>query len=86
MSKPEVANLFDKSGHTQWIVSNVMYFNLSIISETMLTLVGGTKPSNGRVEIFHNGEWGTLCDSSFNEGDATVLCTMLGYNNTYALT
>ena len=47
----------------------------------MARLVDGKKPSKGRIELFHKGEWGTICYTSFNTADATVICTMLGYNN-----
>ena len=31
------------------------------------------------MEILHNGNWGTLCDDSWDVNDGTVVCRMLGH-------
>ncbi|XP_040269003.1 macrophage receptor MARCO [Bufo bufo] len=44
---------------------------------SIVRIVGGNK---GRVEVKRNGEWGTICDDSWDMNDGKVICRMLGYS------
>ena len=49
-----------------------------------LRLVRGTVTdgtfSSGRLEIYVNGQWGTICDDYFDQTDANVACKQLGFS------
>ncbi|NP_999762.1 scavenger receptor cysteine-rich protein type 12 precursor [Strongylocentrotus purpuratus] len=47
--------------------------------ESRVRLVGGLNNREGRVEIFLNNQWGTVCDDDWGTPDANVVCRQLGY-------
>jgi Scavenger receptor cysteine-rich domain len=44
-----------------------------------LKLVGGYDYREGRLQVKHNGVWGSICNDAFNDIDAQVACFTLGY-------
>ena len=45
----------------------------------MIRLQEGRYSNEGRVEIYCNGQWGTICDDGFDSTDANTICKQLGY-------
>ncbi|KAL4239223.1 CD5 molecule-like [Mactra antiquata] len=73
-----------------WVVKGVPYsscthrYDVGVNCDgvTQIRLVDGVSEQSGRVEVLHNGHWGTIADTNFDNHDLAVICRMLGYDFT----
>ena len=51
--------------------------------QTHIRLRAGAIPSAGRLEVLHDGEWGTVCGNQldFTLSDANVACLSMGFGS-----
>ena len=67
--------------------SDVSYSSVTSVSTSStgsaqdIRLVGGRVANEGRVEVFHSGQWQTVCDNGWGLNDADVACRQLGYGH-----
>ena len=62
-----------------------LVFAVSAQQNGDVRLADGPSSNEGRVEIYYDGQWGTLCDDSWNYRDANVVCKQLGYEDAEAI-
>ena len=53
---------------------------LLYITDLPIRLANGTNEKEGRVEIYWNDQWSTVCDDIWDDNAATVICKQLGYS------
>ena len=46
-----------------------------------IRLTGADEQRRGRLEVFYNNEWGTVCDDKFGRREGEVVCRQLGFKN-----
>ncbi|XP_003390431.2 PREDICTED: tolloid-like protein 2 isoform X1 [Amphimedon queenslandica] len=58
---------------------DIHHVNIRYCPERALRLVGGRGSYEGRVEVYWDERWGTVCDDYFGHNDGRVICKYLGF-------
>ncbi len=45
-----------------------------------MRLVNGPNSYTGTVEVFYEGQFGTICDDGWDDTDADIVCRQVGYS------
>ncbi|WAR06753.1 NETR-like protein [Mya arenaria] len=58
--------------------------DMSASAETgAVRLTGGSSPKAGRLEVFYNHQWGSVCDDGVTNNLSRVVCSQLGYHTSH---
>ena len=66
-------------------ITCLYYFNIAATPSLQngdVRLINAADNTNmsGRLEVYYEGQWGTVCDDLFDSNAATVVCRQLGLN------
>ena len=58
---------------------HVTFTPVEAVTDGTFRLVGGDADTYGEVEVYYQGEWGTVCDDYFGQEEADFICRTLGF-------
>ncbi|KAG2486923.1 hypothetical protein HYH03_014422 [Edaphochlamys debaryana] len=79
----ECSGVVDRAGNCTELVAVICH-----VPENSIRLLGSgsSPPGTGRLEIFHNRTWGSVCNDGWKASSTAVACRQLGYRSGTAYT
>lgn len=66
---------------TVLVVHLILTLSCYVYSKALQIRLADGNDQNGRLEVYANGQWGTVCDDGFRFHEAAVACRQLGFAN-----
>ncbi|KAB7501563.1 Protein bark beetle [Armadillidium nasatum] len=76
---PENMTSSNKSSSVDDVGAEDLSNSTVVTPEIPVKLAGGKDDMEGRLMVFTNGVWGTVCDHGFKEEAAAIACQQMGY-------
>lgn len=58
---------------------NSGFYGPTLSCFSAVRLADGPSENMGRLEVFYQGIWGSVCDDGFSDKEAVVFCRIMGY-------